>query len=988
MADVEIHEYLAGGVDWVGHNYGIIWNRSTLIGYVFTNDSQNGDHLIARKTIDGGQTWGAPIAVTGPDEPSNPMIVAWADWQTPGDNGDIIHIALTGAQPGQCQYLPFDTSDDTWGTRIATGTSGGSNLAGHSWRVQPVAISKNRAGDVGVASSVDDGSVSQDGFAVLINGDSSFTLKATVFDTQSVGSTPKDLVLLFPGNETDTQDFVAVYRDNADANYRLAKYDFSANTWTHEIAFASGIPPQADVTMNMTGTVRHSDGFVLFGFLDNTGSGNSDLEFWEIDTVNKVYTQKTNVLTAAPNCFTLAVSIDNTTDDLAMFYLGGDAADSFATSLHTRRRLSTDGGTTWDAVATVISANQRPNRAVQADISISGGRFMPLWTDDGFPSFTTKLETSFDTSIAVGGGPPTGPIVATPGITITFFPPVPLVATPTLTITTVAAGGGVVAQPTFTIGTISLTPSPGGERLIGKGIIEVDWDDDDIFSSFPDEDISKDVRRYTFDRGRDTELEDMPAGTLILTVNDTDGDYSPENTNTRFGSGNVTLNRRIRIRTEFDNVIHTMWQGRITSITPHPGRRDRTATIKAADEFEQFGRLDVEGPFNGEPQENVTIGSVLGPLDSLLNFLNFPVGDRIFDIGQTVLNLWWQRGENGLQALLALMEIEQGLAYIDREGKLRFEDRSHRLAGTTNPHRVSQFTFNSDMVEFDYDFSGRTVKNVARVTGHDRKVISPTPPETVIYATPTRPRIVANGTITVRATYSQPAKNTSTPTAPTDFRIDVTPDGTSSDEVKAALEANVSVSIRLHGQSKDITLTSSNATPVFVVPGDGVADPDTTLEIRGNLYNDDTISLEEGDEVVPTPSVAEFGKRSRDVDSEFISDPAFIQDLALFLKNRFEQPQPDFVKMSVEGSTPELLEALLTLEIHDRVTVVESQLQTSRDYFINRLEHTVDVDFGKILQVTYSLARTAGVGGAGGEEFWVLNDPTLGLLGITTILGF
>lgn len=534
----------------------------------------------------------------------------------------------------------------------------------------------------------------------------------------------------------------------------------------------------------------------------------------------------------------------------------------------------------------------------------------------------------------------------------------------------------IIATPSFVITSLS--------SVIGKFLIEVDWDDDGVFGSFAEENISKDVKRYTFDRGRDTELDDMPAGTLILTVNDTNGDYSPENTNTRFGSGNVTLNRRIRIRIDYDGVIIEKWRGRITSITPHPSPRDRTATIKAADEFEQFGRLDVEGPDNAEPQENVTIGAGGGPLVNLLDFLNFPPGDRILDTGQTVLNLWWQRGEKGLEALLALMEVEQGLSYIDREGKFRFEDRHHRLAGTVNPHRVSQFTFNADMVEFDYDFSGRTIKNVARVTGHDRVVESPPPGVTVLYATPTRPKIGAGSSITIRATYSQPAKNTTTPVAPTDFRIDVTPGGSGD----ADLEGSVVVIVRRHGQSMDITLANNNLTPVFVVPGTGVADPDTTLEVRGNAYSDDSLSLDVGDEVVPTPSVAEFGKRSRDVDSEFVSDPDFIQNLALFLKNRFEQPQPDFVKMSVEGSTPALMEALVTLDIHDRVTVVEPQLQTSRDYFINRLEHTVDVDFGKILQVTYSLARTGGVGGAGGEEFWVLNDPTLGLLGITTILGF
>ena len=413
-------------------------------------------------------------------------------------------------------------------------------------------------------------------------------------------------------------------------------------------------------------------------------------------------------------------------------------------------------------------------------------------------------------------------------------------------------------------------------------IIEVDWDDDTVFGSFADEDITKDVRSITFDRGRDTELDDMPAGTLILTLNDTFGDYSPENSSSRFGSGDVTLNRRIRVRFVKDGTVFPLWKGRITGITPHPAPEDRTATITAADEFEQFGRLDVEGP-NVEPLEDVFIGATGGPLVNLLDFLGFPTADRILDTGQSLLNLWWERGKKGLDAITDLMQVEQGLSYIDRAGIFRFEDRSHRLAGTTNPHRVSQFTFDRSMVDFDYDFSGRTVKNIARVTIHDREIAAgaPDPGTTVIFATPLRPRIEANSKITIRATYDQPARDVTFPLTTADYRIDSSPGGTGD----ATLEFNVFALFLVHGQSMDLGLTNNNNIPVFVVPGISVADPDTTLEIRGNLYSDDSLTWEEGDEIPATPSVAEFGKRSIDIDSEFVSSPAFATYLYTFSRN-------------------------------------------------------------------------------------------------------
>lgn len=584
-----------------------------------------------------------------------------------------------------------------------------------------------------------------------------------------------------------------------------------------------------------------------------------------------------------------------------------------------RYHTSDDGAVTWSVAIrfndTAGGILDATPHSIGQSIGSQGGKFMPMWNDVN--GGTRKLRTNADNSVTI--------------------------------------------------------------LALSQYIIEVDWDDDGVFGSFADEDITKDVRSLTFDRGRDTELDDMPAGTLLLSLNDTLGDYSPENSSSRFGSGDVTLNRRIRVRFVKDGTLFPLWRGRITGITPHPAPEDRTATITAADEFEQFGRLDVEGPA-AEPLEDVFIGATGGPIPSLLDFLGFPAADRILDTGNSLLNLWWERGKKGLDAITDLMQIEQGLSYIDRAGKFRFEARDHRLAGTTNPHRVSQFTFDRSMVDFDYDFSGRTVKNVARVTIHDREIAAgaPDPGTTVIFATPLRPRIEANSKITIRATYDQPARDVTFPVTTADYRIDSSPGGSGD----ADLEFNVLSTLLVHGQSMDLILTNNNNIPVFVVPGDSVADPDTALEIRGNLYSDDSLTWEEGDETPATPSVAEFGKRSIDIDSEFVSSPAFANNLALFLKARFEQPQPDFVKMTVYGSTTTLLQAILDLEIHDRVTVIETQLGISRDYFINRLEHTADVEFGTIPQVTYSLAR------ADAEEFWVLGDAILGLLGQTTFLGF
>jgi len=527
----------------------------------------------------------------------------------------------------------------------------------------------------------------------------------------------------------------------------------------------------------------------------------------------------------------------------------------------------------------------------------------------------------------------------------------------------------ITATPSFTIGTTT--------DLVADYIVQVDWEDNNNFTD-PIDDITQDALRLVFDRGRDTELSDMPAGTLALVVKDDDGDYSPENTATRFGFGNVTMHRKIRVQAIFDGNTIPLWQGRITEITPHPRRDERTAFITAADDFESMARDEIETPIEDEPFENVFIGDFLGPLFSILGQAGIGIIPSLVDDGQTLLNIHWVHKQTAFDAVLDLMRIEVGLAYFDEQGRFTFEDRSHRLAGIVNPHRVSQFNFNSEMVEFDYAFSGRTTRTIAKITGRDRRILDPTPTPTIVFETPVFHPVPANGTLRFRADYQEPARNVTGPFADDDFKAFANVAGTGTD-----FTSDISLAITRHGQSSDLLFSNSAASPRFLLPGTGagtpVGTPGKACQIRGNSYSNDSVTIEDE---ADAPTLDQFGRRSLEIDSEFVSDSEFLQQLAIAKRTRFQIPQPDFITMKVIGSTPALLQAILTLRIHDRITITEPQIATNQDYFINRLQHETDVATGKITQVIYSLSR------AGNETFWVLEDPVLGLLGLTTILGF
>ena len=82
-------------------------------GYVFYIDSDGA--VVYRKTTDGGATWGSPVTVAVASD-QNISVCVWYDRWTPGDEGDLIHVAFIGGSTKDFNYRTLDTSTDTLGT--------------------------------------------------------------------------------------------------------------------------------------------------------------------------------------------------------------------------------------------------------------------------------------------------------------------------------------------------------------------------------------------------------------------------------------------------------------------------------------------------------------------------------------------------------------------------------------------------------------------------------------------------------------------------------------------------------------------------------------------------------------------------------------------------------------------------------------------------------------------------------------------------------
>ena len=78
------------------------------------------------------------------------------------------------------------------------------------------------------------------------------------------------------------------------------------------------------------------------------------------------------------------------------------------------------------------------------------------------------------------------------------------------------------------------------------------------------------------------------------------------------------------------------------------------------------------------------------------------------------------------------------------------------------------------------------------------------------------------------------------------------------------------------------------------------------------------------------------------VESPYLADDAAAADRARYVVGRRKDPSGPLWALGVEGRTDALLQAVLDLEISDRVAVSEAQTGTDFDGYIERLEHSVD----------------------------------------------
>ena len=295
--------------------------------------------LYYTKSTNNMLSWGYPVKiVTGTVVGS----AVWYDRWTPGDSGNLIHIAFIDATTHDITYDSLDTSSDTLSGNVQV--FNGASLAGSTNSC--ITISKMRGGKLRIIF---------DGDAGTETGHYDSTDGVTWNSKADPNEGVSDYYMMFPDNAADNQDGILVFWDRSANEISVKPYDDSGDSFSEtsvatsmvDLTTGSGSP-------QFSGAVRLSDSKLILVAWENADTSTAKLRCWEINTAASI-TEKTNVITSSGgNQKHCAVSIDSN-DDLYVYYLGAtDGSETVVLAINTGSSLcfcyykrSTDGGATW-----------------------------------------------------------------------------------------------------------------------------------------------------------------------------------------------------------------------------------------------------------------------------------------------------------------------------------------------------------------------------------------------------------------------------------------------------------------------------------------------------------------------------------------------------------------------------------------------------------------------------------------------------------------
>lgn len=325
---------------------------------------------------------------------------------------------------------------------------------------------------------------------------------------------------------------------------------------------------------------------------------------------------------------------------------------------------------------------------------------------------------------------------------------------------------------------------------------------------------------------------------------------------------------------------------------------------------------------------------------------------NVIDGGRNTIPYWHGHDIKARSAIEEIEDSEFGFFYINSSGDSVFEDRHHRWSST---HQTSQYTFADTMAGITYNMNPRTVYNTVKAT------VTPWELQTSaeLWRLEEVPSMFASESKTFWGNASISGEQVfvdawADPTISVDYTANTASDGSGTDT-----SSHLTVSTTKFAQSIKYDVNNNYNGNVYV----------TLLRGSGTYYDDKTTVTIKASETAS--SEAKFQKRTLNLQGKYMSDTDVADGVTKIALERYKDPQGE-ITIVVEDSTSTLRTQLLTREISDRITALNTKLGINSDYFIDHMQHEIIPGGQKRHTATYKLKDTSN------EDFWVLDFSALG----------
>jgi len=350
-----------------GHNMVFIDDQT---GYMIYNDAANASY---RKTTNAGVTWGSEVALTAQGDIDN--VVVWYDRWTPGNTGDLIHIAFLEAGGDDVYYNYIDTanSDTQKGEVLAVARS----TTTHTSLTDSISITRATDGDLYIAAS---SSVASSVPIVRKSTDVGDNWTDTADEGMDVAADP---VMLMP---LASADILILRWDISADDIQSKEYDEGADTWTANWTDNNVDTDAIDSTVfteTWSATVHPTTNDIYLAYVNTPGVVTTP-EIRAAQYNGSSWTAKPDVAvdtTGTTSIMGVTIGLDSLTDDVYVAYIWGTSASVNRTYYQVSSDF-TAGSPTWSNGRGTITNVGDDLKAIHMDAVSNTQLGMWVYNDD------------------------------------------------------------------------------------------------------------------------------------------------------------------------------------------------------------------------------------------------------------------------------------------------------------------------------------------------------------------------------------------------------------------------------------------------------------------------------------------------------------------------------------------------------------------------------------------------------------------------------